>query len=126
MSREMTRREEHAPETVDQQRWNVPAVDIYENEQELLLRADMPGVSSETLNIDLDKDQLTIEGRRGAEPEGAVLGREFVSVGYRRRFQLIEGIDFEKVSAALQDGVLTVKLPKAEALRPRRIEVKAG
>jgi HSP20 family protein len=95
-----------------------PPVDIYENKEEILVLADLPGVTAEGLTVNLDKDQLTILARRsvGAKEE----------VEYRRVFVVPRGIDADKISANLQNGVLRLVLPKPAALKPRQIDVRAG
>lgn len=103
-----------------------PDVDVYENEAELLLVADLPGVGREDLTIEVDADQLLIEGRRKAKKgaDGEELAREFRPLDFRRRFALPEGIDVEKITAQLASGLLTLHLPKSAGVRPRRVEVK--
>lgn len=101
--------------------WLTPAVDIFETEAALTLVADMPGVGKEALRLGIESDILTIEGMVAAGEKAFY--REFAASGYYRRFQLPDNLDLEKVTAELKEGVLTVKLPKAAAARPRRIEV---
>ncbi|MBE0596818.1 MAG: Hsp20/alpha crystallin family protein [Desulfuromonadales bacterium] len=100
-----------------------PAVDIFETEQGLHLLADLPGVGKEGLSIDIHNGVLTIQGKGAELPGRQRLLREFDLVSYYRQFQLPEEIDAEKVSAELKNGVLTLQLPKAEAAKPRRIEI---
>ncbi len=104
-----------------------PAVDVYENEAELLLVADLPGVSRENVTIEVDAEQLLLEGRRKAAKEvdeAEEIAREFRPLDFRRRFALPEGIDTEKITAQLASGILTVHLPKSAGVRPRKVEVK--
>lgn len=103
-----------------------PYVDVFENEQEILVVADLPGVAREDLSIELDENELTIEGRRKPHTEGTSLSAEYRPSDFRRSFVLPQGIDRDKVDAQLAAGVLRLRLPKAEALRPRRIEVRSG
>jgi len=103
-----------------------PRVDIYENNDELLLLADLPGVNEDRLRIHIDKDQLTLEGVAAVEPTATVVAREWRAFDYSRTFVLPGGIDTAKIAAELKDGVLRLHLPKADAVRPRRIEVKGG
>lgn len=102
--------------------WLSPAVDIFEDEEALTLLADLPGVPGDRLNLGIEQGVLTVEALAPAQEEGSVF-REFGSTGYYRRFQLPESLEFDKVSAELKDGVLTLRLPKAAAARPRKIEV---
>ena len=118
MSKEMTETRKAPEQVVEQERWDTPLVDVYENDDEFLLSADLPGVSTEKLRIDVDSEELMIEGRR---PEGDRWGH-----GFRRTFKLPPGTDYDKVNAEMKQGVLWLHLPKAAAIKPRRIAVKAG
>ncbi|MBN2061056.1 MAG: Hsp20/alpha crystallin family protein [Deltaproteobacteria bacterium] len=105
-----------------------PAVDIYETDKELTLLADVPGVKAENLNIDLRDSVLTLSAEV-AMPEGDKeidVFREYQTGKYFREFSLSEAIDQSKIDAELKDGVLKLKLPKAEAARPRKISVKSS
>lgn len=93
--------------------WLTPAVDIFESNDGLTLIADLPGVGRDQLDLGVEQGVLTIEAAAGSASE----------VGYYRRFQLPEHLDLEHVSAELKHGVLTLRLPKAEAAKPRRIAV---
>ncbi len=115
-----------SPEKVAARPAVVPAVDIYENPSEILLLADLPAVRREDLRIHVDKDVRAIEADRASGPEGAVISQGFAAAGYARRFQLPPGIDTEKIAAELRNGVLRLRLPKSERLKPRQIEVKVG
>lgn len=103
-----------------------PPVDVYENKEELLVVADLPGVDNNELGIRLENGELTIEGKRAGFPDGRGLVQEFRATDYRRTFLVPEGIDGEKISAELKHGVLRVHLPKSAALKPRQIAIKAG
>ena len=105
-----------------------PAVDIFETDKAITLLADMPGVTSERLNIDLRENTLTLEGDVES-PEGAdedLLFREYPVGKYFRQFTLSEVIDQGKIEASLKDGVLRLNLPKVEKATPRKISVSAG
>jgi len=91
--------------------WLTPAVDIFENNDGLTLVADLPGVGRDQLNLGVEQGILTIEAKSGG------------GLGYYRRFQLSEHLDIDHVGAELKHGVLTLRLPKAEAAKPRRIAV---
>jgi len=104
-----------------------PAVDIYETDREITLLADMPGVKSSDVNIDLRDNVLTLDGEVEA-PEGGDevdVMREYRTGKYYRQFTLSQVIDQGKIDAELKDGVLRLRLPKVEAATPRRIAVKA-
>jgi len=111
-----------------QQRGQVvaPPVDVYENREEFLLIADMPGVVREDLRIHLDKGQLTIQAGRPESARGKLLAAEARATDYRRAFSVPQGIDVDKIAADLKDGVLYVHLPKSAELKPRQIQVRAG
>jgi HSP20 family protein len=104
-----------------------PAVDIFETEKEITLLADMPGVKSEDLNIDLRDNMLTLDGDvkppEGTEEVDVI--REYQTGNYYRQFTLSQVIDQAKIDAELKDGVLRLRLPKVEAATPRRIAVKS-
>lgn len=102
-----------------------PAVDILENEDELLLIADVPGADPAGIDVDYEDGRLTINARVEARrPEGATyLHREYGVGDYHRAFEVSEAIDAEKIAAEYRQGVLMLRLPKAEKLKPRKIEV---
>ena len=102
-----------------------PDVNIYETEQGFVLQAEMPGVTKDGLEVTLEGNSLTFEGRRSDEPvRGTALYRESRPLNYRRVFELAPSIDTGKISAEMQQGVLTLTLPKAERMKPRKIEIK--
>lgn len=114
-------------ETVSQRGAVSPRVDVYENERELLVIADVPGAPRDGLTISVDKDELTIEARAPEAATGrSALLTEYRATDYRRTFVLPGGIDREHIDAELKAGVLTLKLPKLEALRPRRIQIRTA
>ncbi|MCW5891988.1 MAG: Hsp20/alpha crystallin family protein [bacterium] len=108
----------------------VPDVDIRENEDALWLWADMPGVAQKDVEVELHDDVLTIAGRISTQGyEGlSPLYTEYNVGNFQRRFTLPSGehFDREQVTAKLTNGVLAVKLPKAEKAKPRRIDVAVG
>ena len=97
-----------------------PPVDVHENDDELLVVVDLPGVSKDGLQIQLDKGLLSVEARRSATTD--VKGRP----DYRRVFQMPEGIDEGRIAAELANGVLRLHLPKSAASKPREIAVHVG
>jgi len=103
-----------------------PVVDIYENDDEILLHADMPGVEKDKIAVNVDNGTLTITGVRELETKGVATWEEFGNVEYRRNFSVPQTIDVEKVNAELKDGVLRLHLPKSEAAKPKQIEIKTG
>lgn len=103
-----------------------PLVDIFENEQEYLLRADVPGVSREDVDIQYDRGLLTLEAEQKNGHSGEPLRGEWVPVLFRRVFRLPEKIDADKIAAELRHGVLELKIPKSPEVRPRRIQINAA
>jgi len=105
-----------------------PAVDIFETEDGVTLRADMPGVSRDRLNLRVDGPNLLVEGRIGItrQDQMQALYADVRSSVYRRTFVLSNEFEAEKIDANLKDGVLTVRIPKRAELRPRRIEVRTN
>lgn len=116
----MKKRENDVPEKMAQRATVAPAVDIFENKEELLIVADLPGVTKGDLSIQFDKGQLLLEGRLRE------FGPEEEPFDYRRTFVIPQGIDVEHISANLQNGVLRVTLPKPPSMKPRQIAVTAG
>lgn len=111
-----------APET--ERLWVAPEVNIVENKDGYVLEAEMPGVNKEGLNVHLEGNVLTIEGRRRVnDVPGQLIYRESRAADFRRVFEIDPEIDAERVSARIEQGVLTVALPKAEKVKPRRITV---
>jgi HSP20 family protein len=103
-----------------------PAVDIFETDKAITVVADMPGVGKDGLNIDVRDDTLTLTGTVApAESRNErVLLREYETGSFYRQFRLSNTIDQSKIDATLENGALRLTLPKAEASRPRKIEIK--
>lgn len=120
----MTKREEAMPERNPRIPAITPEVDIYENDEEILLYAEMPGVGKEKLSINVDNGKLEISGIRKLENSGAANWAEFGDVEYHRIFSVPQTIDPAKANAELKDGVLRLHLPKSEAAKPRQIEIR--
>ena len=106
----------------------IPAVDILENVNEITVLADMPGVESKNVDIDLRDNQLTIIGRvEPIEKEKEVsLYKEFNWGDYFRQFTLSNVIDQVKITAKMDNGVLKLVLPKVEKAKPQKIKVVTG
>jgi HSP20 family molecular chaperone IbpA len=113
-----------AAEKLHQRPFAAPLVDIYENSDELLIVADLPGVESSDLNVHFEKGQLAIEARLHAPVEGTVLAAEWRPLDFRRTFVVPQGINADRISAELHGGVLHVHLPKADSLKPRQIQIR--
>lgn len=112
--------------TRDDERFVTPPVDIYETREALVVVADLPGVDRRGLEVKVIDGVLTIQGRTSHEMPGTPIIREFGLATFFRQFELSEHIDQQKIHAELSNGVLTVRLPKAETAKPKRIEVKVG
>jgi len=102
----------------------IPEVNIFEVSDGYVLEAEMPGVNKEGLEITLEGNELTIVGHRDAQPvNGEALFRESKNLDYRRVFELDPAVDTSKISAKIEQGVLTLTLPKSEQVKPRKIKV---
>jgi HSP20 family protein len=101
-----------------------PLANILETKEGYVLEAEMPGVNKDGLEITVENGELTIVGRRVAgENRGRELYRESRTVDFRRAFELDPSIDTAKITAKIDQGILTLHLPKAEAVKPRKIAV---
>ena len=106
------------------QEYVVPNVNIFETKDGYVLEAEMPGVNKDGLEITLEGNELTLIGHRGNDVgQGEPLFRERQLIDFRRVFELDPAIDTAKVSARIEQGVLTLTLPKSEAVKPRKITV---
>jgi len=105
-----------------------PDVDIFESDNGITLLVDMPGVTTENLNIDLRDDVLTLTGEAGSNGESpeVPLVIEYGVGKFYRQFTLSEVVDQARIMAELKDGVLRLTLPKVEKAAPRKITVSAG
>jgi HSP20 family protein len=93
-----------------------PRVDVLETENEFLVLADVPGVKPEDVDIRFERGELAVHGRRAA-------GRNSEPTAYHRTFAVAETVAADKITADLKAGVLTIRLPKVEAVKPKRIAV---
>jgi HSP20 family protein len=101
-----------------------PAATVLENTDGYTLEVEMPGVSKENLEMWVENNELTILGRRSAPSvEGTLIHRETRPENFRRSFELDPSIDAGKISAKIEQGVVTLTLPKAEQVKPRKIAV---
>lgn len=122
--------EENAPSGSDggSALW-APSVDVSENADEIILHAELPGMKKEDIEIQLTGDTLTLRGER--KLEGAQRGEHFHRIerqygAWQRTFQIETPIDGSRVAASYDSGVLTVRLPKQEALKPRQIAIQSS
>lgn len=106
-----------------------PPVNVWHDEQNLYAEAELPGISAEDIEVSAQSDTLTIKGSRRVvheEQTGGMIRAERFHGSFERTLSLPVEIDPDQVSASLKDGVLTVTLPKAQAVLPRKIAVNAG
>jgi HSP20 family molecular chaperone IbpA len=118
--------EESRPETTRGGPHFVPRVDICETEAELFLHADVPGARAEDVDLHYENGELMLHVRVPRRlPQAGLLLREYDEGDFYRVFSVHESIDASRIEAQCKNGVLTVRLPKAEAIRPRQIKVTA-
>lgn len=117
---------EEKKDTTEEVRKIIPPVDIYETQNEVILIADIPGVSKENLKLDIDNDELSIKGPfLEKDTGGEKLLDECIYGEYYRTFAIGDAIDKEKIAAKLENGVLTLTFPKLEKVKPRKINIEA-
>ena len=106
----------------------VPRVDIYETKDALFLIADMPGIDEQTVDVELEKNILTISGRveNGKVKDYRLVFSEYEVGDYERTFTLSDEIDRDKIKANVKHGVLRLELPKAEEVKPKKIIINAA
>jgi HSP20 family protein len=115
---------DNSQQTAVPRRYISPRVNIKETKDGYLLEAEMPGVNRGGLEISLEGNELTLVGRRAAEPQNLeLLYRESNNADYRRMFELDPTIDRGRIEARIENGVLNLHLPKAEQVKPRKITV---
>jgi len=108
-----------------QQNFVVAPVNILETKDGYILQAEMPGVSKDGLQVTLEGNEITIIGRRSDEAvNGQTLFRESNRADFQRVFQLDPAIDTARITAKIEQGLLTLTLPKSEKVKPRKIEVR--
>src|SRR5258708_5186166 len=101
-----------------------PEVNIFETCDAYVLQAEMPGVNKDGLEVTLEGAELTVTGRRDADEIGGdLVYRESRPLDYRRVFEIDSSIDADKIEAKMEQGVLTLQLPKQERVKPRKITV---
>ena len=104
-----------------------PLADVIEKEDAYELHLDMPGVESENLEVVFDQGELSVRGLVVASPEGTdLLYNERPRASFSRTFSIAEGIDPDKITARLDNGVVTIELGKTAAVLPKRIEVQSA
>lgn len=127
MTEAVTRREEQEVSRMERLPVYIPPADVYETPDSYVLTLDMPGVAESDVDISVEEGVLIISARRteGCELKGRVLLQEWEPCRYERSFSLAGDCDTEKIEAVLRNGVLRVTIPKVEAARPKKIQVRA-
>ena len=119
----------YTPRTKDSFGAWAPPVDIFETQDQLVLRAEVPGVQKEDMDVRIEDGVLTLRGERKQVTEvkeECALRMERVYGAFTRSFSLPTTVDAAKVAAVYKDGVLEVTVPKAESAKPKRVEIKAA
>jgi len=120
----VAQRENNQTVAQNERRFVAPEVNIFETKDEYVLESEMPGVNKDGLEITLEANVLTLVGHRSDAPVGGeAVYRESRPADYRRVFELDPAIDGDKISARMDQGILTLTLPKAERVKPRKISV---
>jgi HSP20 family molecular chaperone IbpA len=113
-------------ETRSSEKFIKPAVNIIETEEGLTLTADIPGASRDSLDVNVEKGILTITAPVSRDMPGNAGYTEFELASYYRQFSIPESLDHVKAKADLVNGILTLRIPRAEAAKPRKIEIKVS
>lgn len=113
-------------ETRASERYIKPTVDIIETEEGLILIADIPGASKETLDVTVEQGVLTLNAPASHSMPGQSIYSEFEFAHYYRQFSIPELLDHEKAKADFHNGILTLKVPVSEKAKPRKIEIKVA
>lgn len=113
-------------ETRSSEKYIKPAVNIVETEEGLMLTADIPGACKETLDVNVEKGVLTINAQVSHTMPGHPVYTEFELAPYYRQFSIPETLDHQKARADFTNGILTLQIPRTEAAKPRKIEVRVG
>ncbi len=111
-------------ETRSNEKYIRPAVNIIETEDGLVLTADIPGATKESLDVNVEKGILTISAPAKHSLPGNSAYREFELANYYRQFAIPESLDHEKAKAEYTNGILTLRVPKAEIAKPKRVEIQ--
>jgi len=118
-----TKREEGAPATREEGRTLSPPVDIFENEDGLVVVADLPGVDKKDVDVRVENNVLTLKGSAKSIGSAEPQYREYQLLDFFRQFQLGETVDQDRIKAELKHGVLIINLPKKEKAKPKQISV---
>jgi HSP20 family protein len=124
-TQELTKREPSAVTRRQEAETFVPAADIWETEQEVVLRLDMPGVAKDCVEVKVERDTLHVHGKVAPQPAGTALYSEQRIGDFQRQFTLSEDLDRESINAEMDAGVLTIRIAKAEQVKPRTIQIQS-
>jgi len=113
-------------ETRSSEKYITPAVNIIEDEEGLVLTADIPGAAKDRLDVNVEKGILTISAPAQHTLPGTSAYREFELASYYRQFSIPESLDHVKAKAEYTNGILTLRVPKAEAAKPKRVAIQVG
>lgn len=113
-------------ETRSGEKFIKPAVNIIETEEGLTLTADVPAASRDALEVNVEKGILTISAPVSRTMPGTPIYTEFELASYYRQFSIPESLDHEKAKAELNNGILTLRVPRSEPAKPRKIEIKVS
>jgi len=109
-----------------QEQYYRPPVDIHEDAQGLTLIADLPGVDKNDVDVQVRDAVLSIQGHSKSVLPGAPIYREFELVNFFREFEISDAVDVANIRADMQNGVLTLRVPRSERAKPRKIDVQLG
>ena len=110
----------------DKVKYYQPSTDVRETDTHIVIQFDMPGVSSDNVDLTVEKGTLIVTGKSDPEEQGAAIYRETHIGDYQRTFTLSEDVDTEKITAEMKAGVLTVQVAKAEKAKPKRVEIASA
>jgi HSP20 family protein len=113
-------------ETRSRERYITPAVNIIEDEEGLVLTADIPGATKDSLDVNVEKGILTISAPAQHTLPGTSAYREFELANYYRQFSIPESLDHVKAKAEFTNGILTLRVPKAEVAKPKRVAIQVS
>lgn len=118
--------EKNVPDTREETRTLLPPVDIFETENGLVVVADLPGVDKETIDVNVEKNVLTLKAAPKQKLNENLARQEYQLLPFFRQFQLSEAVDQSGISAEMKYGVLTIHLPKVKEQQPRKISVSVA
>lgn len=118
--------EKNVPDTREETRTLLPPVDIFETENGLVVVADLPGVDKETIDVNVEKNVLTLKAAPKQKLNENLARQEYQLLPFFRQFQLSEAVDQAGISAEMKYGVLTIHLPKVKEQQPRKISVSVA